>query len=1008
MRYSLPAEECIRLQTPAKRQASQLILTAKSEGLALLPTLCTLVLTLVLGGNLLAADPAAPATPAAEPRFNGHLQELPLAEGWRFHLGDAPGAEDKTVADSTWQPVSVPHDWSIAGPVAEKNPSGCPGGFFPNGLGWYRTTLRLTPELRGKAVWIEFDGVMLKSEVFCNGRSLGFRPSGHSTFRYDLTPALMDGDNLIAVKVDNSVEPAHRWYTGSGINRQVRLVVFNPVHLAFDGLQVLTPVATAERAEVTVQARVVNDRPAAQPATLTVIVRAPDGRELSRTATPATLAPGENRLPVIALPPLTRPSRWSPETPSLYTLVTEVTTPAGLQDRKMLRFGIREFRFEAATGFWINGHNVKLRGVCLHQDGGGVGTAVPLSIWERRLLQLKAIGCNAIRTSHTGVAPEFLDLCDQLGFLVMGEYFDTWEKGKTKGDFSRFFKEWWKRDLTDYVLRDRNHPSIIIWSAGNEMREFTTSDNQAGSKRIYSELAAVFHELDPSRPVTVGCNLPAKYQVLESGFAKLMDVAGFNYAEGYADQCRQADPSIKILGAETRKGSGSWKLIQSPAQAGQFIWTGFDYLGECPGWPFISRDFGLFDRCGVPYPVATEQALCWSPRPRVALFRVQKDPDGKKSRVADWNLPAGETTTGIYLMTHCPEVELRLNGKSLGVRPVSAASRDLNTGVPATPGTLEVIGRRDGKPVCSDRLVTAGPASRLTLSPDRPTATTSWDDVVFCPITVTDDAGTRVPTATLPVTVIVTGPGRLVCVDNGDLQCHERFAGPTLRAFGGRLLALVRATGPGTITVTATTPGLKPVSATLQGVAGTWTPAPVGFTAIEDPLPYPAEALKKNAEPTSAPAATTTATTPAQTVTLTQAGKPLLTATLPPGWQGQPSDGRVIIVAPEAGLTVDLRVLPAGTTIAQATAGLERLLAKDLITVRITGEKPLTVAGSPGKQLGLFACAVSDGFNSAGFAGLFTVNGRTYLLLAHSHEDLATQRNEKALLALLATVAAAK
>jgi beta-galactosidase len=940
------------------------------------------------------------------PRLNGHLQEIPMLKGWRFHLGDAPGAEAKTFADKDWQPVSIPHDWSIAGPVAEKNPSGCPGGFFPNGLGWYRTTLRLSPGMRGKAVWIEFDGVMLKSEVFCNGRFLGFRPSGHSTFRYDLTPVLVDGDNLIAVKVDNSVEPAHRWYTGSGINRQVRLVVFNPVHLAFDGLQVLTPVATAERAEVTVQARVVNDRATAQPATVTAVIRAPNGTELSRTTTPATLAPGENRLPVIALPPIFRPSRWSPEEPALYTLVTEVTTPAGLQDRKVLRFGVREFGFEAATGFWINGHNTKLRGVCLHQDGGGVGTAVPLSIWERRLLQLKSIGCNAIRTSHTGVAPEFLDLCDQLGFLVMSEYFDSWEKVKTKGDFSRFFKEWWKSDLIEYVLRDRNHPSIVIWSAGNEMREFTTQDNQAGSKRIYSELAAVFHELDPSRSVTVGCNLPYKYQVLESGFAKLMDVAGFNYAEGYAEQCREADPSIKILAAETRKGSASWKMIQSPAHAGQFIWTGFDYLGECPGWPFISRDFGLFDRCGVPYPVATEQALCWSPRPRVALFRVQKEPDGKTRRVADWNLPAGETTTGIYLMTHCPEVELRLNGKSLGVKQVSAASRDLNTSVPATPGTLEVVGLRDGKPVCSDRLVTAHPARRLTLSPDRPTATISWDDVVFCPITVADDAGTRVPAATLPVTLTITGPGRLVSLDNGDLQSHEGFAGPTLSTFDGRCLALIRATGLGTITVTATAPGLAPASVTLQGVTGTWAPVPAVFTAIEDPLPYPAEAPKKNAGSATAPTATAITAAPAQTVTLTQAGQPLLTATLPPGWQGQPGEGRIIIATPEAGMSVDLRVLPTGTSISQATADLERLLAKDLITVRITIEKPLTVAGAPGKHLGLFACAVSDGFNSAGFAGLFTVNGRTCLLLAHSHDDLATWRHEKALLGILSSVAA--
>jgi beta-galactosidase len=989
------------------------------------------------GSHALAAATTAlpapvPTASAPAERPNGHLTELPLLSGWRFHLGNPAGAEAKTFTeDASWRSVSLPHDWSIEGPIDQKNPSGRLGGFFPYGIGWYRTTLARTAAMRGKQVFIEFDGVMHLSEVFCNGRSLGQRPSGHITFRYDLTPHLVDGDNVLAVRVGNATQIPHRWYTGSGINRQVRLVLLNPVHLAFDGLHLQTPVATAERAELTVQTRLVNSRPTPQTATLTTVVRSPAQVELSRTQVQVTLAPGETALPVATLPPIDRPQRWSPETPFLYTLVTEVTTADGLQDRKVVPFGVRSIRY-AADGFYLNERKSVMRGVCLHQDAGGLGSAVPLSVWERRLLQLKSVGCNAIRTSHGGVAPEFLDLCDRLGFLVMAEYFDSWEKAKTPGDYSTYFKEWWKRDLTESILRDRNHPSIVLWSAGNEVNELGLPDPAlTEAKRIYSEIAAVFHALAPDRPVTVGCHHPERYKLLDNGFAQLMDVAGFNYAVSYVSRIRPAQPDLKVIGTENRSGLGSWRDLVNSNHAGGFLWTGIDYLGESKGWPFINRPFGLFDRCGNPYPVAFDQAMAWSPLPRVAVCRTLPSAVGNKDRAAttmvmdwwvqDWNPGvAPGTPTEIRVWSTCEAVEIRLNGQSLGIHKPSARDRSLDFTLPYAPGTLEVIGLQGGKPVCQDRLVTAGPATAVTLAPDRLTATTAFDDVVAVPFTIVDAHGTRVPDAAARVTLAVTGPGRLVSIDNADPASHESFTGPSRTTYRGRGLAYIRATGVGEITVSATANGLKPARVTLQGVAGTWTPAPAVFTGSMDPLPWGnakgAAAAVTSVAATDAPATAKTPATKAGqptataapvSVSLTQGGAPILTTTLPAGWTAVAADGRITITPLDEGLTVDLRLLPAGTSVTQVAGDLERLLDQDLLTIRTTRDLPLTVAGAPAKQLNLFACAVSDGQNIVGFAGLFTVKGRTGLLLAYSRDDTATERTEKALLGILQAISPA-
>ncbi|RYY20985.1 MAG: glycoside hydrolase family 2, partial [Cytophagaceae bacterium] len=486
---------------------------------------------LALAGLSLSALPAAHAqtTPRIVTAFDAD---------WRFLQQDAPAASQALFDDAKWQPVAVPHDWSIAGPYDQAAPTGRGGGYLPAGVGWYRKRFVLPETDRARRVVIEFDGVMANSEVWLNGFKLGQRPYGYSSFRYDLTGHLNYGKNqpnVLAVRADNSVQPASRYYTGAGIYRHVRLLSLAPAHFGEGGVFVTaTPTgrqgAAAETADLTVQAEVQNEGAASGEYTLHTDILDPSGRPVQTTETKQTVAAGKKAVFSQQLHLDQSVQLWSLQSPSLYRAVATLRAGSAALDNLTTPFGIRTAKFDAATGFSLNGIPLKIKGVCLHHDAGALGAAVPLAAWERRLGLLQEVGVNAIRTAHNPVAPELLDLCDQMGFLVLDETFDTWTAAKNHGEqgYNRFFTEWWAADTRAMVLRDRNHPSIVLYSVGNEVHD---NLNEPAGFQKYKQQQDLIHQLDPTRPVTMALFRPGQSKVYENGFAETMDVVGQNYRE---------------------------------------------------------------------------------------------------------------------------------------------------------------------------------------------------------------------------------------------------------------------------------------------------------------------------------------------------------------------------------------------------------------------------------------------------------------------------------------------
>ncbi|RZK19068.1 MAG: hypothetical protein EOO86_08510 [Pedobacter sp.] len=447
----------------------------------------------------------------------------------------------------------MPNDWSIEGAYDKANLTARGGGYLPSGIGWYRKSFSLDENLSGKKISIEFDGVMANSDVWINGFHLGKRPYGYISFNYDLSKHLNFGKgktNIIAVKADNTVQPASRYYTGAGIYRHVRLVATDPIHIDNWGVFITTPEASAQKATVKVQTAVSNESTKAAQITVETSVLDGTGKVVKIVQSKQSIAANQS-IKLDQSIELSNPKLWNVETPNLYQTLTKVIMGGKVIDDQLNSFGIRTFKFDAATGFWLNGKNFKLKGACLHHDGGAVGAAVPLSVWEFRLKKLQEAGVNAIRTAHNPVAPEFLDLCDQMGFLVMDETFDTWTSAKNNGEkgYNRFWKEWWERDTRDMVLRDRNHPSIVIYSVGNEIHD--NLDNPEGFKK-YKDQQDLVHQLDPSRPVTMALFRPANSKVYTNGFAETMDVVGQNYRENELVALHNQKPNLKVIGTENR------------------------------------------------------------------------------------------------------------------------------------------------------------------------------------------------------------------------------------------------------------------------------------------------------------------------------------------------------------------------------------------------------------------------------------------------------------------------
>ena len=776
---------------------------------------------------------------------------LSFDDGWLFSKGESSGAESSEFNDSAWRKLDVPHDWSIEGPFDKDNPTRGSGGFLPSGVGWYRKHFTLAADSKNKRVFIDFDGVMANSDVWINGFHLGKRPYGYVSFRYELTGHLnFDGDNVIAVRADTSAQPASRWYSGAGIYRHTRLVTTELVHVDHWATFVTTPEVAADKAKVLVRTTIVNQSNTSRVVGLEITLIDANGRTHKGTlnGSAQAISPGKSadfQEEVIVNNPLI----WDKDHPYLYKAIVRVRTGKIVADEETTVFGIREFHFDPATGFWLNGRNFKLKGVCLHHDGSAFGAAVPLRVWERRLEILKSLGVNAIRTAHNPPSPEFLDLCDRMGFLVMDEMFDAWTVAKNPYDYHLYFKEWSLIDTADTVRRDRNHPSIILYSAGNEIHDTPKPEI---AKPILSSLVKVFHENDDSRPVTQALFRPNVSHDYDNGLADLLDVVGQNYRENEILAANKQKPTRKIVGTENTHELSAWlPMRDNPQYAGQFLWTGIDYLGESFGWPTVAHNSGLLDRTGTVRPLGYQRASWWSDKPMVYIARrvaptplAPTDPGyspipDRRPQVlfSDWtpsNLSAHQENVEVY--SNCDEVELFLNGVSLGKQSRSADDSPRMWKVQYAPGALTAVaknwesvdGYRGGRTpgatgdtkmllkVATYELRTAGSPAKILLTPDRNSLDPTWDDVVNVTATVVDANGVLIPNASDLIAFKVSGPGVIAAVDSGNNASHEPFQASERKAYQGRCFAMIKASGAkGRITLTASAPGLKGSSASI-------------------------------------------------------------------------------------------------------------------------------------------------------------------------------------------------
>lgn len=811
--------------------------------------------------------------------------------GWRFFLGDPGGAQTANFDDSKWQGVDLPHDWSIFGPFDETAPAGGGSGYLPTGIGWYRKTFQLPDALKNRQIRIEFDGVYENSEVWINDHPLGRRPFGYISFSYDLTPYLKFGDqaNVIAVRVDNSFQPNSRWYSGSGIYRHTWLSVTDFLSIAPSGIFIVTPQVSDSGATIQIATEIANNRKQTEKFTLVSTVVDRDGVELQSARSQDEFDPGECA-EITQQIHLDNPKLWSVTTPYLYTLRSELRVSDALVDRVDTPFGIRSAVFDVDNGFMLNGKPLKLNGVCLHGDGGSVGAAVPEGVWLRRLRRLKEMGCNAIRTSHNPPAPEFLDLCDQLGFLVMDEAFDEWTAGKTPGGYHRFFDEWSQRDLVDFIHRDRNHPCVVLWSAGNEIQEQVLP----GGADVLRPLVETFHREDPTRPVTAACDkIFAEPISAPPEFAALLDVVGYNYVDRWLDRANtyysddhRLFPQRRFVGTESVSMGGvrgdyrilihdisatqpSPEILPPPSTlpgairrrfrplppqnrqidveqldkfvrtnnyvSGDFMWTGIDYLGEA-FWPSRSASFGVLDTCGFKKDGYYFYQSQWTSKPMIHLF-------------PHWNWRGREgQVIPITVYTNCDTVELLLNGKSFGTKGYefprhgmmedygnyperareirTTADLHLSWDVPYEPGTLQAIGKINGKVVATEQVVTTGDPAGVAIFADKDLLAADARDVVHITAEIVDSDGRLVPTSDNEITFALDGPARLIGVDNGNPVDHAGFKLNHCKSFGGLCLAIIQATrDSGSIRISADSPSLKGASLTITSQPAAQVPS---------------------------------------------------------------------------------------------------------------------------------------------------------------------------------------
>ena len=798
----------------------------------------------------------------------GGGRRISLNEGWRFREGDAPGAERPGFADAGWRLLDVPHDWAIEGPFDRRH--GAHQGALPYyGTGWYRKHFTLPPAARGRRIAVEFDGAMSNSRVWINGHDLGGRPYGYIGFGFDLTPHLKYGEaNVLAVRLTPE-EGSSRWYPGAGLYRHVWLDVTAPVHVARWGTYVTTPTVTDASAEVIVRTQVRNDGP--QPASVsleTLILDAAD-REVTRTPAPARTVPSGGLAVFDVRLAVPEPRRWELRDPYRYRAVSLVRSEGDVIDRYVTPFGIRTLGFDSAKGFSLNGRRVKLQGVCLHHDLGALGAAVSRRATERQLEIMKAMGANAIRTSHNPPSPQQLELADRMGLLVIDEAFDMWGRAKVPNGHGTYFDEWGERDLRDMIRRDRNHPSVIMWSIGNEILEQDQPEGAAIAKR----LTAICREEDDTRPTTAGLN--QLDNAIRNGLTEAVDIPGFNYQTRHYDRVLEEHPDWIAYTAESASTVSSrgtyhlpiekyrkhpsheitsydliaplWAYIPDfefaaqerfPALLGEFVWTGFDYLGEPTpyfgwqepydehDWPARSSYFGIVDLAGFPKDRYYLYQSAWTREPLVHLL-------------PHWTWPGREgQTIPVVAYTNADEVELFLNGRSLGrkrrgsepmVLPVGSSVNDegrfespyrLLWEVPYEPGTVRAVASTNGAAVAEKEVRTAGAPAHVVLKPDRDRIAADGRDLSFVTVRIEDANGTLVPDADTLVRFSVAGAGRIAAVDNGNPASFEPFQADRRKAFNGlALLVVSSARGEGgAIAIEAAAEGLQPGRVTVTAV----------------------------------------------------------------------------------------------------------------------------------------------------------------------------------------------
>ncbi|MBN2091555.1 DUF4982 domain-containing protein [candidate division KSB1 bacterium] len=778
-------------------------------------------------------------------RTQRQLQNLDF--DWRFMKADLENAQQMDFDDSDWQKINLPHDYSIDGPIQKENPSVEPGGFFPGGIAWYRKSLRLSEEQRGKTIYLQFDGIYRNSDVWVNGQFAGHRFYGYGTHYYDITPYIkFDTDNIIAVRVDTREQPNDRWYPGSGIYRHVWLHIVNPVHIPLWGTYITTPMIDASAAQVKIVTSIKNQNETPVDCKVLTRILNANGVPVQQTETTVNVAVGE---PIKVQQDLSinSPNLWSTEEPYLYTAVSQVWQNDKLVDIYKTPFGIRHVVFSPDSGLILNGKKVIMKGVCLHHDGGAVGAAVPDRVWERRLEILKEMGVNAVRLAHNPHAPEVLDMCDRLGILVFDEMYDKWviPANNQKVAPENSFDATWQQDLTDFIDRDKNHPSVMLWSVGNEVIE--QLDNPKEAVRLLKMLVAHVHQQEPSRLVTYALH-PANEKdghEVPSSMIHEMDVVSYNYRTQFFEKWHAQFPDYRFIASETKAyrtdtpqdfskidfSNNSWFFMKD-FTAGQFIWAGIDYLGESRGWPDKGIRSGIIYTTGFrkPHSWFTESLYQTKPMVQISVVDdslVQELTNSRTWQISwygppvdnHWTFPGKEgRSIEVLTFTNCEAVELILNNKSLGEKRLRDFSdRVIRWQVAYEPGEIIAIGKNKGQEVTRNILKTEGKAHHLNLIADRTTIQADGKDVAHIEVRVVDEQGTIIHNARKKVQFTLEGEGTIIGVDNGDLADHTNYRTPERETLAGRCLVLVQSTQKsGKIILRAVAPGFDDAKITLQ------------------------------------------------------------------------------------------------------------------------------------------------------------------------------------------------